>query len=131
MLNASEDRVEYVLSNMIEAKRRQPSQRISSCQVKNWAGGSTNDRFFNLLGLKIAERYAAQTLSYDVADAIINDLWAAWLEGMDSHAGEIPDPFYDIYLAFDAGEGLRSSDRDPVREVTDPWIASILSEQRL
>ena len=88
MFNASEDRVEYVLSNMIEAIRRQPDQRISSCQVKNWVGGSTNDRFFNLLGLKIAEHYAAQTLSYDVADAIINDLWAAWLEGMDSHAGD-------------------------------------------
>lgn len=130
MLSPGEDQVEYVLSNMIEMACRQPNQRISPWQVESWAGGSTSDQFFNLIGLKVAERYAARTLSYDAADAIMNDLWATWLEGIDSRDSEVPVLFYDIYLAFDAGEGLRSPGEDPVTKITDPWIASILSQQR-
>jgi len=131
MLGASEDQVEYALSNMIEMACRQPNQRISPWQIESWAGGSTSDQFFNLISLKVAERYAARALSYDAADAIMNDLWVTWLEAIDSRASEVPNPFYDIYLAFDAGEGLRAPYENPVREITDPWIASILSQHRL
>lgn len=130
MPTPDEDVVEFVLSNMIELARQQHDQRIQPTQVRTWAGGAVNDRFFNLIGLRVAEYYADNSIGYDVADAIINDLWYAWLDGIATHDGEVPNQFYDIYLAFDAGEGLRSTDKDPVKEFTDPWIADILARRR-
>ncbi|SMO64133.1 hypothetical protein [Paracoccus laeviglucosivorans] len=129
--NSSESQAfERQLAEMVEIASADPRQRIVPAQVKEWAGNLQNHQFYNLFALMVAERYAAGALSYRVCDSIMNDLWWAWLEG---EAGpKVPEPFYEIFLAFDAGEYHRKRDRsdDPVKDHTDPLIAEILSRQK-
>ena len=56
----------------------------------------------------------------------MNDLWNLALDGLD--AQQLPEPFYQIYEAFDAGEYRRTSNKaeDPVAEFTKPMITEIL-----
>ncbi|WP_074965712.1 hypothetical protein [Paracoccus aminovorans] len=120
--------LELQLGQMIEIARALPHQIIPSKQIEVWAGGLKYHQFFNLIGLMIAERYAANMLSYQICDSIMNYLWRAWLDGVED-GGHVPQPFYEIYEAFDAGEYPRTPDGsdDPVKDHTDPWIADILS----
>lgn len=58
----------------------------------------------------------------------MNDLWSAVQEGLGSGENQVPEPFFEIYEAFDAGEFHRKPDKtdDPVAEFTDPLLADIV-----
>lgn len=121
-------KVERYLAEMVEIVIADPRRVIQLSQVEEWASNLSNQQFFNLVALIIAEKYAAGTLNYQVCDAIMNDLWGAWLSGVEADP-RLPCPFYEIYEAFDAGEYHRCPRQtdDPVKDYTDPWIAEILS----
>lgn len=121
--------LECRLAEMVEIARADPRRRIAPEQVEEWAGDLANHQFYNVIALMVAEKYAAGVLSYQVCDGIMNDLWWAWLESLESRGRAVPEPFYEIFSAYDAGEYHRKRDRsdNPVKEHTDPWIAEILS----
>jgi hypothetical protein len=97
-------------------------------EINQFAGCLDNSEFFNEIALEIAEKYQAGELSYTVCDGLVNDLWRAMLDGLPKSGASVPEPFYSIYLAFDAGEYFHTKDRsdDPVADHTDPQIADIL-----
>ncbi len=115
------------LHEMIDRLSATPPQRITDEDVRFWAGGLANDDFYNSVNLAIAEQYQAGLLSYAVCAAIMNDLWSVVLIGLGSNV--LPDPFYDIYEAFDAGEYYRTPDKsdDPQSDFTKSMIAEILA----
>ena len=76
---------------------------------------------------KIAKTYQAGLITFDLGDDLMNQFWA-WMiddEFLESTGNRIPNPAFDVYLAFDEGEFHRSGDSesvDPVRKYTDPAI---------
>lgn len=93
-----------------------------------WVGSTSDSDFFNSIALQIAEQYHSGALSYEVCDHIMNDLWSVVRDCFIPAHSAVPDLFYDVYLAFDAGEYYRAADRsdDPVTEHTKPMIEEIL-----
>ncbi|WFU06265.1 hypothetical protein QA648_24430 (plasmid) [Rhizobium sp. CB3171] len=116
---------EHVLA-MIEMASREPPMPISSDDVLGWVGSLSNHDFFSSVGLRIARKYRAGTVNYSVCDSIMNDLWSVLVGHLEEHA--LPSPFYEIYIAFDAGEYHRMADYSdvPERDYTVPMIDNIL-----
>ncbi|MDR9772571.1 hypothetical protein RJJ65_07865 [Rhizobium hidalgonense] len=108
--------------------------RIADSDIRKWAGFMANWEFYNSTALRIAQKYQDRELSYEVCDRLMNDLWSGVLTGLgESNATELPEPFYGIYEAFDAGEYHRKTDisDDPIANFTDPMIFELLRRHRL
>ncbi len=84
----------------------------------------SRQQFFEAISAEIARSFDAQKISFEAADAAMNDLWAIAL-----YEDEKVPPLLDaVYLAFDAGEmasPLRSP-HDPVETDTRPSIRKIV-----
>lgn len=120
-----------VLREIVARASLPGSDRISPDDVIGWSGSLENSEFYNAVSLDLAREYHAGNLSYTVCDGIINDLWKAAKSGAFGWGqAEAQEPFYGVYLAFDAGEYYRTADRsdDPVALYTDPLIAEIVLE---
>jgi hypothetical protein len=89
-------------------------EKITAEQVEHWFGGELSDGVWNLVSLRIAKNFNEGVLTFTTCDAIMNDLWWAHLERFKG--GILPSPFFDVYLAFDAGDNHRRPDRsdDPI-----------------
>jgi len=105
-----------------------PDVRFTKTDVLAWAGSPSDSNFYNSIAFRIAEQYHHGALSYEVCDHIVNDLWRVVLEWFVPMYNKVPYLFYDVYLAFDAGEYYRTADRsdDPVAEHTKPMIKEII-----
>jgi hypothetical protein len=105
--------------------------RIVKEDVIRWAVAEslTLPDFYEKLALYLAKEYHQGRLSFEICDAIVNDLWVVILH---EHRGEfkIPEMFYEVFSAFDEGEYHHSKDKsdDPISDYTDPWIAEILEK---
>lgn len=81
----------------------------------------------NELSLAVAEGYLSGTLSYEFCDGVMNGIVNAIVDlGM---AGELPQPAFALYQAFDLGEWVRSSDSPdatPGEKYTAPTVEQIL-----
>jgi hypothetical protein len=76
------------------------------------------------LALAVAQRYMKGHLGFEIADAVMNDLFAHSCE-----LREIPKLMYSIYEVFDDGEYLHREDppgTDPEAKYTRPQLARIL-----
>ena len=114
---------------LIDLVASDPSQRITHDDVMRLAKAIGLTAFYNSAGLEVAQRFHNGSLSYAIGDAIMNDLWNLALDDLDDlDAQQVPEPFYQIYEAFDAGEYHRTSNKaeDPVTEFTKPMITEIL-----
>lgn len=109
------------------AKTKKPV-RLTLDDVLQWTGTLNHPDFYNSVALEIAQRYHRRELSYTFCDGLMNDLWSAVQEGLGSGENQVPEPFFEIYEAFDAGEYHRKPDKtdDPVAEFTDPLLADIV-----
>ncbi|WP_105371835.1 hypothetical protein [Neorhizobium huautlense] len=107
--------------------------RLTLDDVVRWAGGFNNHDFYNTAAVEIAVGYHRNELGYTFCDGLMNDLWRAVLEGFGPGTNQVPEPFYEIYIAFDAGEYHRRPDKsdDPVAEFTNPDIAELVTRLRL
>lgn len=85
------------------------------------------DEILNELAVRLAEGYLAGSLTYEFCDNVVNGLFGAIIEfGMDNG---LPEPAFDIYLAFDQGEWVRESDPqdiDPSEKYTRPAVIEIM-----
>ncbi|CDZ30826.1 Hypothetical protein NGAL_HAMBI490_56980 [Neorhizobium galegae bv. officinalis] len=108
-------------------------ERLTHEDVVRWAGALENWDFYNAAALEIASGYHRRELDYTFCDGLMNDLWSAVLEGFGPGTTQVPEPFYEIYIAFDSGEYHRRPDKsdDPVSEFTDPAIAELVTRLRL
>ena len=115
-----------LLTKMIAVASKTPRQKITDEQILSWANGMDLYDFYNFSGIEIAREFQRDPKNYPKLDAIINDIWASVLRNL---CGErVPEPFFQIYEAFDAGEFHRLSEKsdNPVLEFTAPMIADIL-----
>jgi hypothetical protein len=96
-------------------------------------GGPIADAL-NRLALDLAQRYFDGRVTYSVADAVINNMHAYCTRNIASLPGRTtPEPFFTVFLAFDAGEFYPDEIRDPSPEerFTRPQIAAILSKYQI
>lgn len=106
---------------------------ITSDEVMQWAGSLDNWDFYNAAAIEIATMYDRGEITYSFCDDVMNDLWGVVLQGLGDGPVQLPQPFYEIYEAFDAGEYHRAKDGsdDPITEFTTPLIAKLVSRFEL
>lgn len=84
----------------------------------------------NVLSIEVARRFVQGGMPYAVGDDIMNGLFSAIFDlGMDE---QMPQPAFDIYLAFDEGEYQHLGDQEhiiPSERYTRPQLLALL--QRL
>lgn len=87
------------------------------------------DAMLDAVSLRLARRYADGQLSFELADAIANELYVLPIAYSARTDNFWPPLFWEIYLAFDSGEFHRTHDRsdDPVAEHTAPAIQALLA----
>jgi len=107
--------------------------RLKLDDILQFAGAFNHWDFYNNAALEIAKAYHRRELSYTFCDGVMNDLWSGVEKGFGPGNNQVPEPFYDIYCAFDTGEFYRKSDKsdDPVAEFTDPAIAELATRFNL
>lgn len=115
------------MSEFLQFAIDQSPQRLTRADIMRWAGACNDWDFYNSAALEIAKGYHRGELSYTFCDGVMNDLWSGVQEGFGSGKNEVPEPFFEIYEAFDAGEYHRKHDKtdDPVVEFTNPVIAEL------
>lgn len=118
---------ESAVSEFVQFAINKSPSRITFADILQWAGAIDNWNFYNSVALEIAKSYHRGQLDYSFCDGIANDLWEGVKKGFGPGQNELPEPFYEIFLAFDAGEYHRKHDKsdDPVADHTDPWIAEL------
>lgn len=113
---------------MIDRALCVPPQPITGADVERWSDGSERHDFYDKVSLEIAQCFHYGSLSYEICDAIMNDLW--WHAMYDGEGFMVSHQFARIFEAFDAGEYFRTRLKadDPVKEFTKPMIAAILAK---
>jgi hypothetical protein len=99
---------------------------IREPDIERWAAEYGGERalLYDGFARYLAVAFHAGKLPFAFCDAVMNDL-----QTVISNADEaVPDLFWRVYLAFDAGEYHRTVDKsdDPVAEHTEPAIADIV-----
>lgn len=94
-----------------------------------WLGALDNWAFYNAAAVEIARKYHHGELTYGFCDGVMNDLWSAVQAGFHTGHNTVPEPFYEVYEAFDAGEYHRAKygGDDPIANFTDPSIAELVA----
>ncbi len=100
---------------------------IREADVSDWAAESGGERatVYDEFARYLAVAFHEGRLPFAFCDAIMNDLDAVITTADDMR----PALFWQVYLAFDAGEYHRRDDKsdDPVAEHTDPATAAIVA----
>ncbi|HEY7640591.1 MAG TPA: hypothetical protein VH814_12780 [Steroidobacteraceae bacterium] len=89
------------------------------------SSATSSEVALNALSIDVARRYMSDRLSFQLADSLMNALWAFTVE----HEDRIPSLLYSVYEAFDAGEYHHREDApeiDPEKKYTRPQISQIL-----
>lgn len=117
-LNAS-----HKAENVLEGPEPQPL--LNHTVLDQWSGqsGLARDVLYDALALELASGFNKGTLDFDFCDRVVNELM-----GLMGREPDLPPLFWDVYLAFDAGEFYRDDDRsiNPVDRFTRPRIAEIV-----
>ena len=117
-----------LLALMVERDQQSPRKKNTEADLAIWIGRTVDNNMLNEISLVIARSYQDRSISYEIADSIMNDLWGVVIDRSFQKKSAIPSPFYEVYEAFDAGEYHRRPDAsdDPVADHTDPLIAELL-----
>lgn len=93
--------------------------------------GGEKSEALNRLALDLAQRYSEGTITYEVADDVINNIFGYCIRIIGSlPARTTPEPMFSVFLAFDAGEFYPDEirDRTPEERFTRPQITAILAK---
>ncbi|NVZ50736.1 hypothetical protein HX792_10350 [Pseudomonas sp. B6002] len=91
--------------------------------------GVSPEAILNEVALTVAQGYATGALSYEFCDDVMNGIANAIVDL--GRVGELPQPAFSLYQAFDEGEWHRNSDSpedDPGEKYTRPLVLEILSD---
>jgi hypothetical protein len=82
--------------------------------------------FYDAIALRLALGFQNDAFEFGFCDQVVNDLYAV----ISVQNEDRPKLFWDVFLAFDAGEFYPNDDRsiDPVEALTRPRIAKIVRE---
>jgi hypothetical protein len=99
---------------------------VTDSDVEKWCGqlGLSRSTLYDALALRLALRFHSNTLDFDFCDQVLNEI-----HGITTRRNEErPKLFWNVFLAFDAGEFYPAGSRsiDPVEAFTRPQIAKIL-----
>src|SRR3954464_6160157 len=102
-----------VLSEIAEREQRDPEAmwRPDKSDLLRWVEGNL-ERVGPLLdeaAAILATRYERGSLTFEFCDGVVNGLYAAFTEWP---LPQMPPLFYDVFLAFDAGEYPHDGDDD-------------------
>jgi len=82
------------------------------------------------LSLEVASQYACGKMSFELADEIMNYVFAfAWTQSFLESNRNIPEISFAVYQAFDEGEYHRSKDQrseHPEEKYTKPLVSELL-----
>ena len=96
--------------------------------------GSSKEQLCDAVAAELALRFSEDSFSYNFCDDLANVMFGWLVSGFgDSTTTEIPDFFFNVYLAFDEGEYRHPGDGedvDPEVKYTRPLIAEIVRELR-
>lgn len=121
-----------IISEMADREQRDPEALWwpDASDLRRWvandveAVGSLCDEIAGLL----AKGYERRQLSFGLCSGIVNGLYPAILE---LEVSWMPTLFYEVFLAFDAGEYTHCGDDpglSPVTKYTDPAIRDIVQK---
>jgi len=103
-------------------------ERVSDINIENWTNNLSISRsdLYNKIALYLANEFHNHQLPFLFCDAVVTDIAGMIFGGRE----ELPDLFWSVYLAFDAGEYPhgRNRDEDPIAVYTRPMIAHIIAK---
>ena len=106
--------------------------RITASDVDRWCrlGGLTRDQLYDGVALHLAHDYDQRKLPFGFCDVVINDLFGLSVSG---EPYGVPELFWEVFEAFDAGEFHRQPDKsdDPETDFTRPMIAEFVTNHPL
>jgi hypothetical protein len=116
------------LDEMVRLEAESSFHAIGPESIKAWVGKLNCHDLYNKISLMIAEGYTSGSLKYEICDGIMNELFFILVNNLQNNEN-FPEPFLEIFNAFDAGEHYRKTDKsdDPIKDHTDPWIAEIMA----
>ena len=119
-----------IVSRMRERVARDPESFWwpDKAEVLHWVADDVGQvrSLFEEVAEFIARGYENGNLSFDLCDGIVNGMYASFLE---LPLTQMPPVFYDVFLAFDAGEYDHTGDDtsvNPVEKYTNPQIRKVL-----
>jgi hypothetical protein len=99
---------------------------LTDADVEEWSGQVGLDRsgLYDALALRLALGFHGNSFDFEFCDAVVNELHGV----ITLRNEERPPLFWDVFLAFDAGEFYPNGDRtiDPVEAYTRPEIEKIV-----
>ena len=102
--------------------------RINNRDVAKWseATGLSRSGLYDAIALRLALGFQSKTFEFGFCDQVVNELHAV----ISVQNEDRPELFWNVFLAFDAGEFYPNNDRsiDPVEAFTRPQIAEILGK---
>ena len=115
-----------LISQMQELFRVHDGPRIiNEKHIEQWSHsyGLNRASLYDAIAAELALGFHNGTLDYEFCDAVVNDL-------VGIHFEEDNSLFWQVFLAFDAGEYGHDGDRgvDPVEKYTRPEITRIVSK---
>jgi hypothetical protein len=122
-----DDIVSRLLSAYIPGGWRTVQQLlITNRDVGEWSekAGLSRGAFYDAMALRLALGFQNDAFEFGFCDQVVNDLRAV----ISVQIEDRPKLFWDVFLAFDAGEFYPIDDRsiDPVETFTRPRIAEIV-----
>lgn len=124
----------FILKDICARADADRIELIALSDIARWTGKAFNPQtpdteFLNELSLELARQYSARRITYELADAAMNDLFRILLHEYETEDRLMKASIcFSVFEAFDAGEYHRRADKsdNPVAEHTDPEIEKIL-----
>lgn len=111
--------------------QRCDTEEMTDAGLAPFLGVVSREAFCDIFSRRVAHEYAAGRLSFDVADAAMNRLWAYAYLGDEAF---IPAYAREVFEAFDEGEFHHACDppgTDPEQKYTRPLILELVARVRL
>ncbi len=125
--------IETIFTEIVSRYEDEATFFADAAEIDRWGArmGVNWLKSLDVISAELAKRYHSGLVSYEIGDAIANDLWGALI----MRSGQVPNDDWptlcqNVYFAFDAGEYRRKEDgdADPVELYTSPAIDKIVVE---
>lgn len=104
-----------------------PGWLLSANDIERWTGivGSTKRHAYDVIARHLAVGFHEGRFPFWFCDAVANAVIGFVYDDSIKKGEDLPALFYEVYLAFDAGEVGRAG-MDPIEVHTRPMIAEIV-----
>jgi hypothetical protein len=113
--------------------QRSPQERfghilLTDDHIGRWgiSAAMSRSELYDRIAIYLARGFYRSKLEFTFCDGIVNDVHAVITKADERR----PELFWEVFLAFDAGEFYRNNDRsrDPVEVYTRPLIAKVVEK---